>query len=225
MQKQLLFSLVLILIIGIAPSAEARKQLYDVKFIRVVVLGDSFSSGQGIMKEDAYPDILQKQFNERFRKMHIDFINMSQSNYTSASAVRAIPAILAQKPHIAIIALGKDDQRYNVDPDIIRRSLEQIITLLTKNNIYTMLIGFKADSDQTMEYAMRYDAIFPELARKYHLSFEPDLLEPIKDNSILRQFESEYPDEEGMEAIAEHLYLVVYNMIRKIQHRVIERKK
>ena len=74
---------------------------------RIIALGDSLTEGFGIMKEEAYPYLLQKKLlNKGF---DVQVINGGVSGSTSASSYSRLKWYIRTNPDIVILALRGND--------------------------------------------------------------------------------------------------------------------
>lgn len=205
------------------PSAHAKPPI-NVNEIRILAYGDSFTSGYGLEPDEAYTIKLREILNDEFSQERIEVINAGVSGDTASSAVGRLSSVLAEKPDMVILAFGATDALKRVDPDIIYKAMEQILSTLTHNNIYVLLCGFQAPDDVSVEYAARYNAIFPTLAKRYRVAYLPDLLKGVKGVWYNLQYDSFHPSGEGMEEIAKTLAEPLSRMIRNVRDRFYFRR-
>lgn len=206
------------MMLAIIPPAYAKPPV-NVNTIRILAYGDSFTSGFGLEPDEAYPIPLRNMLNEEFSQERIEVINAGVSGDTSSSAVGRMASILAEKPDMVIVAFGATDALRRVDPDITYKALEQILSTLTHNNIYVLLCGFEAPKDAEVEYASRYNAIFPSLAKRYKVAYLPDLLKDVRGVWYNLQYDGIHPNDEGMVQIANTLFNPLSRMIRNVRDR------
>ena len=66
-----------------------------------------------------------------------------------------------------------------IDPNIIKRNLKNILLILREKNINILLAGMLSQERYGDEYKTNFDSIYPELAKKFKISFLPFLLEGV----------------------------------------------
>ncbi|MCI5050402.1 MAG: GDSL-type esterase/lipase family protein [Rickettsiales bacterium] len=200
-------------------DAYARTYKRNYKQFTVMAYGDSFTSGYGIEKDDAYPTRLRYHVNRMWDNYRIDVINAGITGDTAASGASRISTILEEKPDIVIVAFGMTDALKGIDPVITYRALEQMLSVLTYNNIYVIMVGFKAPESMPLAKATQFNKMFPELAARYKVSFYPYLLNGVEGEWYNLQYDGIFPNEDGHEHIGEELAFVLSKMIRKIRSR------
>ena len=92
---------------------------------RIVVLGDSLTSGRGIGKDQAFPAILQQRLDVAGYEYQV--INAGVSGDTSARALRRFEPVLEGDVRILIVALGANDGLRGVSVQQLKSNLSQII--------------------------------------------------------------------------------------------------
>jgi acyl-CoA thioesterase-1 len=219
------FTLVLFASLALAfafpTTGEARKEKQFFYSFKVVAYGDSFTSGYGIEPDQSYPIKLRKLLNEEFQRDRIEVINAGVSGDTASSAVSRLASILAEKPSIVIVAFGATDAMKRIDPDITYKALEQILSTLTYNNIYVLLCGFEAPQDAPVEFAARYNAVFPSLAKRYNVAYTPDFMKDVSGVWYNLQYDGLHPSEEGTDQIAKNMLKPTGQMVRKLRARLL----
>ncbi len=209
------------LLLALPGTSEARKDRQYYRAFKVVVFGDSLTSGYGLERDETYTIKLRKLLNEEFQRDRIEVVNAGVSGDTASSAVSRVASILAEDPDIVIIALGGMDGVHRIDPDIIYKALEQVLSTLTHNNIYVLLCGFEAPEDADMTYASRYNGIFSALAKRYNVAFTPNLLKDVRGVWYNLQYDGIHPSDEGTDQIAENLFRPVGLMVRELRARLL----
>ncbi|MDE3059578.1 MAG: arylesterase, partial [Pseudomonadota bacterium] len=111
--------------------------------IRVVVYGDSLTSGYELQPEQAFPARLDSKL-KAVGFTNVKVINMSVAGETTAGGVERMPSLLAQHPDIVVVELGANDALRGINTIMISSNLSNIVNQLHSNNIYVVLIGMKA---------------------------------------------------------------------------------
>ena len=70
-----------------------------------------------------------------------------------------------------ILELGANDALRGLDPAQAKANLEKIILALKSSGVEVLLAGMLAPRNLGGAYSSAFDAIYPELARQYELSF------------------------------------------------------
>lgn len=208
-----------VIVLALLPlsDAEARKARKGYLDLTIVVYGDTFSAGYELSRSDTYALELRKRINEEFDRDRIEVINASVEGDTASTAMARLPQILAYKPDLVILALGGTDAYQQVDPGITMRALNQILGVLTHNNIYVMLAGFQAPPDAPLEFASQFNLIFPTLINRYNVSYVTNLLDGVAGKWDRTLYDGVYPDEAGMQQMADNLYPTLEDMYIKLR--------
>jgi len=78
--------------------------------IRIVVMGDSVTFGQGVKSEEVFTEVLESSLGERFNTKMIEIINFGVQGYTIKNQVARFRAeAISLNPDIAILAPISDD--------------------------------------------------------------------------------------------------------------------
>lgn len=211
---------VLMLVVGASPAdAPARPMKMKYRTFRIVAYGDSFTAGYGIEERDAWTTAVRTRLNKEFPRERIEVVNAGVNGDTSDSAVRRLGSIISEKPDIVILAFGRTDALKGLDPNITYKALDQMLSVLTHNNIYVLLAGFEAPAKASIEYAVRYNSNFPILAKRYGVVYHRNMLKGVENEPYMLQFDEVHPNEDGHIQIAANLYTPLDGMIRKLRQR------
>ena len=214
------FCMTLALCLVVVSGANAKPDNKDYRTFRIVAFGDSFTGGYGIEPQDAWPVLVRAKLNKEFTRDRIEVVNAGVNGDTAATAVARLSSILAEKPDIVVVAFGRTDAIKGLDPNITYKALDQILSTLTYNNIYVVLVGFTAPPEANIEFAVRYNTIFPILSKRYNVVYYRDMLKDVADDSFMLQFDGIHPNEDGNIQIANNIYDPLDRMIRKLRQRL-----
>ncbi len=167
----------------------------------IIAFGDSITAGYGISIFEAYPQRLQEALLSRGIKVKI--INSGVIGETTAGGLRRAPFVATQKPDIVIVALGGNDLLRGIDPANTKANLAGIITTFQKEGITVILAGMKAPTNLGPTYVKSFDSLFPELAKEFHISLIPFLLDGVALDPHLNQADGIHPNQQGAIIIAE----------------------
>ena len=168
---------------------------------QIIVLGDSLTEGFGVSKSDAYPNLLQGRI-ARAGHANLAVINAGIGGSTSASAVPRVKWQLQNKPAVLILALGANDGLRGLKPEETFKNLGEAILLAQENKIKVLLVGMIAPPNYGKDYTRKFQAVFPDLAKKYHVPLVPFLLENVAGNPQLNQPDGLHPNEKGHQIMA-----------------------
>ena len=109
-------------------TAGLRAQTGAVGELRILMLGDSLTSGHGLAARDALPARLQAALRER--GLDVRVINAGVSGDTTAGGLARLEWALADRPHAVIVALGANDALRAIDPAHVRSNLDRLLGAL-----------------------------------------------------------------------------------------------
>lgn len=180
---------------------------------RIVAFGDSLTAGLGVQADESFPAQLQRRLDDLNYPYRV--INAGVSGDTTAGGLRRVSWILNNKPELVILELGANDGLRGLDVEQAKNNLRQIVERLRDGGATVVLAGMKLPPNYGEEYTTRFEAIYPALARDYHLPLIPFFLEGVGGASSLNQTDGIHPTKEGYEIIVEEVLKVLKPVISK----------
>ena len=174
------------------------------KTTKVIVFGDSLIAGYGLLKEDGFVNQLQNKINHS--KINLKLTNSGISGETSTGLLNRFKWVLEEEYDAVIISIGANDALRGINPTITYRNIENILIYLKKNKIPTMLIGMKAPSNLGKEYVNEFNAIYPNLSKKYNVFFYPFFLKDVALEPSFNQKDMIHPNKNGVIKIIENIF-------------------
>ena len=174
------------------------------KTTKVIVFGDSLIAGYGLLKEDGFVNQLQNKINHS--KINLKLTNSGISGETSTGLLNRFKWVLEEEYDAVIISIGANDALRGINPIITYRNIENILRYLKKNKIPTMLIGMKAPSNLGKEYVNEFNAIYPNLSKKYDVFFYPFFLKDVALEPSFNQKDMIHPNKNGVIKIIENIF-------------------
>ncbi len=176
--------------------------------IRVVVYGDSLTSGYQLSEGDSYPAKMSKKIQE-VGFTNVEVTNMSVAGETTAGGVERLNSLISKQPDIVVVELGGNDIIRGVDPNVIYQNLMHIVGRLKENNVYIVLIGMKAPPNMGDTYAQQVEAVYHRIATFYSTAFYPFALEGIFGNPEMNLADGYHPNGKGTDVMVEQTYALV----------------
>jgi acyl-CoA thioesterase-1 len=193
----------LITIISLFISASAQADN-----LRVVVFGDSLTSGYQLQPEEAFSVKLQKKLKEVGFE-NLETISMSNSGDSSADGIDRIDALLLSKPDVVVLSFGVNDVLGGIDPAIIYKNIAYIAARLQQERIYTILMGIRAPSSLGVAYDEKLQSYYRGIATNYALPYYPNALEGIAEKSKYTVADGYRPNAQGVDIMVEGMYRLV----------------
>ena len=210
--KKLLGIIILSLISILSISCSEKKS--QIKIEKILLFGDSLMSGYGLPEEDHLSVVLEKSLKSEGYEIQI--FNGSISGDTSLDGLDRIEDELSDVRYdLIIIGLGANDMLRRINPDQTKQNLEDIINIITSNNIKIILAGMIASPTNGLNYKKKFDKIYPDLSKKFELELIPFLLKGVALNPSLNQADGIHPNEKGVLIIAETIKKSITNFLKK----------
>lgn len=179
----------------------------------IVAVGDSLTAGLGLDESQAYPALLEKKLISDGYLFKV--INAGFSGETSSGTLSRIHWVLSTlKPDIIILETGANDGLRGVDPDLLKKNLDQIITIIKANNIDIILAGMKMFPNLGPEYTPAFAKVYPDIAQKHEIQLIPFFLEGVAGQIQFNQSDRIHPNPEGTLRIVDHIYPYVLESVK-----------
>ena len=169
----------------------------------VLVMGDSLTEGYRLSREEAYPYLMEQELKKKHPDIKI--INGGISGSTSASAPKRLEWYLRAKPDIIILALGANDGLRGLKVEETQKNLDLLISKAKGLGIKIILAGMRMPPNYGVEYTKKFDALFPELAKKHNLKFMPFILEDVAAKPKLNLPDGIHPNPDGHKVMAKNV--------------------
>jgi acyl-CoA thioesterase-1 len=195
--------------LAFAPAgAEARP-------LHVVALGDSLTAGFGLPPGQAFPDALQRAL--KARGLDVEIVNAGVSGDTAADGLARFDWSVADGADALIVELGANDMLRGFDPAVTEASLREIMEKARARHLPTLLAGMRAAPNLGADYQRRFDAIYPDLAKRYGAALYPFYLDGVAGDPKLNQRDGLHPTREGVERIVAAMTPTVVNFLDMIK--------
>jgi acyl-CoA thioesterase-1 len=200
--RQALFQILTIASIVIITGmvSQASSQEY-----KVLIIGDSITSGLGVSRETAYPSLVQDYLDREMlaqKKPGVRIINAGISGSTTAGAYSRLKWYLKAKPAVLILALGANDGLRGLSVTEMEKNLDKAIVLAKASGIKVVIAGMEVPPNYGPDYSAAFRAVFPELAARHNIPLIPFLLAGVGGVSELNQADGIHPNARGHEIIA-----------------------
>jgi acyl-CoA thioesterase-1 len=180
-----------------APAASAAKP------IKMVVLGDSLSAGLGLQASAAFPERLQKSLQAK--GIAVDMTNAGVSGDTSSGGRDRLDWSVPDGTDAVILELGANDALRGLDPKVTSDALSDILTRLKARKIAVLLCGMLAPPNYGSDYAAKFNAIYPDLAKSFGVPLYPFFLDGVAADAKLNQADGMHPTPEGVDIIVKNI--------------------
>jgi acyl-CoA thioesterase I len=190
---------ILVLMFGLMTALPVAARADAVKPVKLVVLGDSLSAGLGLPANEAFPAKLQKALKDK--GLDVDITNAGVSGDTASGGRDRLDWSVAQGTEAVIVELGANDALRGIDPAVTRGALTEIVTRLKARGIAVMLCGMLAPPNYGSDYAAKFNAVYPDLAKQFGVTLYPFYLDGVAADPKLNQADGIHPTAAGVDII------------------------
>ncbi len=169
----------------------------------VLAFGDSLYAGYGLKRGESLPDDIETLLRRRGIDARVTNAGVS-GDTTSAGAKRLAFALdgLPRKPDLVLLGLGGNDVLRQIPVAETRANLVAMLDELRRRDIAVVLTGMRAPPNLGPDYATRFDAIYPELAKTYGAAIDPFVLAGVLGNRTLMLPDGIHPNAKGVDVMA-----------------------
>lgn len=168
----------------------------------VAFLGDSLTAGLGLGEAAAYPSRVEAALEGGGEPVRV--LNAGVSGDTTAGGLARLGWILKQKPDVLVVGLGANDGLRGLPLEEIEKNLRQILSRGQAAGARVLLLGMRLPPNYG-EYADRFAAMYPRIARDMNVTLVPFLLEGVGGVARLNQADGIHPTAEGQEILARNV--------------------
>jgi acyl-CoA thioesterase-1 len=167
--------------------------------LQIVAFGDSLTAGYGLPADAAFPTKLQQALAAK--GIATEVTNAGVSGDTTAGGLARLDWSIPDGTEAVILELGANDALRGVDPKLTRGALEAMLARLEARHIPVLLAGMLAPRNMGPEYGAAFDAIYPDLAKKYGAILYPFFLDGVAADPKLNQRDGLHPTAAGVDVI------------------------
>lgn len=188
--------------------------------LRILALGDSLTAGYGVLEGDAFPTVLEHAL--KAKGLDVSIINAGVSGDTSADGLARLDWSLEDAknpPAAAIIELGANDGLRGLAVGQMAKNLDAILARFKVRGIPVLLTGMKAPRNFGETYAKNFDAVFPQLAKKYGVLFYPFFLDGVVLKTNLLQADGLHPNPTGVQVIVKNITPMAVRLVQEAKEK------
>ncbi len=182
--------------------------------VRLLVLGDSLSSGYGLPHDEGFEAQLAAALKAHGENVSI--IDGAVSGDTSAGGLARLDWTLADGADAAIVELGANDGLRGVEPAEMRANLTAILDKLAARHIPVLLAGMYAPPNLGAEYEAEFRAVFDALGKRPGVIYDPFFLARVAEVPSLTQPDGLHPNAEGVRRIVARILPEAERLIAEV---------
>lgn len=194
--------------VALAPSPGSAPAAVPVRGPERLVLafGDSLYAGYGLHPDEALPARIEARL--RAGGIRARLVNAGVSGDTSAAGRQRLAFALDRldrKPDLVLLGLGGNDLLRQIPVEETRANLVAMLDELKARDIPVVLTGMLAPPNLGPDYAERFNALYPQLARQYDAPLDPFILAGVLGNGRLMLPDGLHPNARGVEVMSARL--------------------
>jgi len=187
--------------VALPSSAFANQNTVSDRPLAVVGFGDSLMSGFQLPIQDSFPAQLEKALKDK--GINVTIANAGVAGETTTDGVSRLDWSVPEGTDLVILEFGANDALRGIDPAISEKNLSDILEKLKQRNVRVILAGMLAPPNMGDDYADKFNAIFPRLAKKYEVPLYPFFLDGVATVKSLQLADGEHPNTEGVARMVE----------------------
>jgi acyl-CoA thioesterase-1 len=165
--------------------------------IRLLAFGDSLIAGYELPPGQSFADQLEAAL--RAKGYEVTVIQGGVSGDTSSGGKTRLDWVLnGVQPDHVIIELGANDALRGIDPAITQANLDAILTRLRERHVKALLAGMMAPPNLGPDYQRRFNALYPELAKRHQIPLYPFFLDGVATHPELTLADGMHPTAQGI---------------------------
>jgi acyl-CoA thioesterase-1 len=183
-------------------------------FDTIAAVGDSLTAGYGVDEAQAYPALLE---NRLLRDGYfIRVVNAGISGETSSGVLSRIEWVIGSlKPDIVILETGANDGLRGVDPTLIQKNIDRIVTILRENGINVLLAGMRMPPNLGLDYTTRFADLYKKIADKHEIPLMPFFLKSVAGDRRYILSDGIHPNAQGYGLILDDIYPYVLEVMER----------
>ena len=174
----------------------------------ILIVGDSLSAEYGLQRGTGWAALLEKRLAAQ--KIARAVVNGSISGDTTSGGRSRLPALLAQhKPGVVVIELGGNDALRGLPLALTQDNLSEMTQAAQKAGAKVLLVGMQVPPNYGTDYANRFAALFPAVAKAHKAAVVPFMLKGVADGADptkLFQADRIHPRAEAHPAILDNIW-------------------
>ena len=182
---------------------------------KLLALGDSLTAGYGLPPGDGFADKLQEALLQKGHDVIV--LNGGVSGDTTKGGLARLDWMLAERPDLAMIALGGNDLLRGLSPEQSYDNLKAILQRFQDEAIPVLLAGMRAPLNMGAEFQQAFDGLYVKLADEFDVIFFPFFLQDVALVNDLNQPDGLHPNQAGVDVMVNNILPYVEQLVKKSQ--------
>ncbi|MBA8899849.1 MULTISPECIES: arylesterase [unclassified Phyllobacterium] len=211
--KPLIKIIVSLGLVALPSLALANQNAVSGHALSVVGFGDSLMSGFELPVQDSFTAQLEKSLKDK--GVEISIANAGVAGDTTTGGLARLDWSVPDGTDLVILELGANDALRGISPEISEKNLAEMIEKLQKRKIQVILAGMLAPPNMGGDYEQKFNAIFPDLAKKYDVPLYPFFMDGIATEASLLQADGMHPTTQGVAVMVKGFLPIMQKTIKQ----------
>lgn len=176
----------------------------------ILAFGDSLYAGYGLQNGESMPAEIENLL--RAQGINAKVVNGGVSGETTAAGRKRLNFALdnlPRKPDLVMLGLGGNDVLRQIPVAETRSNLVAMLNELKRRDIAVVLTGMRAPPNLGPDYVLKFDAMYPDLARAYDAAIDPFILAGVLGDRKLMLPDGVHPNAKGADVMAARIAPIV----------------
>ena len=146
---------------------------------------------------------------------HYRVVNEGVSGDTTKDGLERIDRVLAHKPQIVVLEFGGNDGLRGLPVSTAQQNIATMIERLKDGGAKVALAGISLPPQYGPDYIAHFNAMYPSLAKQFHLPLLPFLLQGVYGVDGDIQPDGVHPTAQGAKQVAANVQKLIQPMLKK----------
>jgi len=179
-----------------------------------MVFGDSLSAAYNIDPRQGWVALLEEKMKSSDPKATV--INASISGETTQGGLARIKTDLARhKPTHVLLELGANDALRGLPVAATRANLETMIRAIQGAKATPILLGLQIPPNYGSDYAMKFQDLYPSLAKQFKAPLVPFLLEGMAERREMFLPDGLHPSAAAQPKVLDNVWPTLQTVLKK----------
>lgn len=182
--------------------------------LSIVGFGDSLMAGYQLPQNEGFTAKLEQALKAKGHDVTVT--NAGVSGDTTSGGLARIDWSVPDGTRGVILELGANDALRGIAPEETRKNLVAMLEKLKARNIPVLLVGMLSPPNMGGDYADRFNAIYPDLAKTYGVEFYPFFLDGVVENAGLKLEDGMHPNAKGVDQMVARMLPSVERFLQRL---------
>jgi acyl-CoA thioesterase-1 len=179
----------------------------------IACFGDSLTAGYGIAPGQSYPQVLQRDLDNRGYRYRV--VNLGESGNTTVDGIRRMQEALAVHPSVVVLEFGVNDALRGLPADAAKANLARLIESFQAAGAQVILGGMILPASLAPGYLPKFNAMYRDVESKYGVTLIPFFLEGVAGRAELMQNDGMHPNAKGAGVVAGTVFRALEPILKK----------